>query len=165
MNGISMQQGIAGFARTVLVSGGLGLGRFGAGRRHRPGGAALRPVRLVPWDDPGGGPGGPFNSPGPPNWDWNICHTYHTVNWGQGNVDHLGWRESTAGQPGSRRAVVSPGHQGLRPLARLADRFWTGVDARSAPEAGVTQGLCHRPVAWFESRRPESLPRLRSPRP
>ena len=29
MNGISMEQGIAGFARTVLVSGGLGLAGLG----------------------------------------------------------------------------------------------------------------------------------------
>ena len=55
---------ISRFATTVLVSGGLGLG------------------------DEMGGYGGGFNTPadGRPNWDWNVCHTYHFVNYGQGKV-------------------------------------------------------------------------------
>jgi hypothetical protein len=47
-------------------------------------------------DDPGdemGGYGGGFNTPedGRLNWDWNVCHAYHYVNYGQGNVSPTIW--------------------------------------------------------------------------
>ena len=125
----------------------FGTGWFGAGRRHRPGGAALRPVRLMPWGRPRRWARRPIQLPRPPELGLeHLPHLLHgQLGSGQCLSDHLGWRESTAGQPGSRRAVLSPGHQGLRPLAlaRLADRFWTRVEARSAPETRLTQGICY----------------------
>jgi hypothetical protein len=106
MNGISMQQGIAGFARTVLVSGGLGLAGLGLVAGTAQAAPPSGPYAWCPGDDPGGGPGGPFNSPGPPNWDWNICHTYYTVNWGQGNVSLTIWDGENP--PPDNRGPVGP---------------------------------------------------------
>ncbi|MFI5506255.1 hypothetical protein ACIA48_02215 [Mycobacterium sp. NPDC051804] len=64
------------------------------------------PRTWCPGDDPGGGPGGPFNSPGPPNWDWNICHTFYIVNWGQGNVGPMIW--DGPNPPPDNRGPVGP---------------------------------------------------------
>jgi len=79
------------FATTALVSGALGLAGLGLGAGVAQAAPPSGPYNWCPGDDPGGGPGGPFNSPGPPNWDWNVCHTFYTVNWGQGNVSLTIW--------------------------------------------------------------------------
>ncbi|MET0451471.1 MAG: hypothetical protein ABW137_06510 [Mycobacterium sp.] len=69
---------------TALVSGALGLAGLGLGAGIAQAGG---PYQWCPGDDPGGYGGG-FNTPadGRPNWDWNVCHTFHYVNYGQGNV-------------------------------------------------------------------------------
>lgn len=48
------------------------------------------PYHWCPGDDPRGGPGGPFVT-SPPNWDWDVCHTYYVVPGGQGNVSAGIW--------------------------------------------------------------------------
>jgi hypothetical protein len=102
----TVKRGIAALATTLALSGGLGLMGMGmlAGPAHAapPGG----PYTWCPGDDPGGGPGGPFNSPGPPNWDWKICHTFYTVNWGQGNVSPTIW--DGVNPPPDNRGTVGP---------------------------------------------------------
>ena len=80
---------ISRFATTVLVSGGLGLAGLGlgAGVAHATG-----PYQWCPGDDKGGYGGG-FNTPGDatPIWDWNVCHTYHYVDYGKGNASPTVW--------------------------------------------------------------------------
>ena len=80
-----MKSTITGLATAVLVSGGLGLAtlELGAGIAHADG--AYQPRQWCPGDDPRGEPGGAFVT-SPPNWDWNVCHTYYIVPAGQGNV-------------------------------------------------------------------------------
>lgn len=73
---IATKRGIAILTTALAVSGGLGLAGLGLAHAAPPTG----PYTWCPGDDPGGGPGGPFNSPGPPNWDWSVCHTFYTVN-------------------------------------------------------------------------------------
>ena len=76
---------ITRFATTVLVSAGLGLATvgFGAGVAEAK---AYEPRHWCPGDDPRGEPGGAFVT-SPPNWDWNVCHTYYIVPFGHGNVN------------------------------------------------------------------------------
>lgn len=69
-------------ATTVLVSGGLSLAGLGLGAGIAQAGGARN---WCPGDDPRGEPGGAFTT-SPPNWDWNVCHTYYIVPAGQGNV-------------------------------------------------------------------------------
>jgi hypothetical protein len=82
---------ISRFATTVVVSGGMGLAVLGLGAGIGLAAPPAGPYTWCPGDDPGGGPGGPFNSPGPPNWDWNVCHSWYSVNFGQGNVSPTIW--------------------------------------------------------------------------
>lgn len=72
--------GVAG----AMALAGLG---FGAGAANATG-----PYTWCPGDDMGGYGGG-FNTPADarPNWDWGICHSYHYVNAGQGNVSSTVW--------------------------------------------------------------------------
>jgi hypothetical protein len=79
------------FATTLMVSGGLGIALLGlsAGSGHAQDGGR----QWCPGDDPRGGPGGPFVT-SPPNWDWNVCHTYWIVQAGQGNVSPGIWADS-----------------------------------------------------------------------
>ena len=102
----SMKQGIAGLATTLLLFGGLGLAVLGLGAGTAQAAPPSGPYTWCPGDDPGGGPGGPFNSPGPPNWDWNVCHTFYTVNWGQGNVSLTIWDGENP--PPDNRGPVGP---------------------------------------------------------
>lgn len=94
-------------AATALVFGalsaaaGIGLG-LGTAEAAPPSG----PYTWCPGDDPRGGPGGPFVSPGPPNWDWSVCHTYYTVNWGQGNVSLTIW--DGPNPPADNRGPILP---------------------------------------------------------
>jgi len=69
-------------ATTAVVSAGLSLAGLavGAGVAHAGG-----PRQWCPGDDPRGEPGGAFVT-SPPDWDWNVCHTYYIVPAGQGNV-------------------------------------------------------------------------------
>ena len=85
-----------------------GLALAGTGLVAVPAAAAppTGPYTWCPGDDPAGGPGGPFTSPGPPNWDWNICHTFYTVNWGQGNVSPTIWDGENP--PPDSRGPVGP---------------------------------------------------------
>ena len=36
---------------------------------------------------------------GRPNWDWNSCHSYHYVNYGQGNVSPTIWEGANPPPP------------------------------------------------------------------
>jgi len=76
-------------ATTALVAGGLGLASMGLGAGIANAGG---PYSWCPGDDMGGYGGG-FNTPidARPNWDWNVCHTFHYVNRGQGNVSSTVW--------------------------------------------------------------------------
>ena len=94
------------FAMTALVSGALGLAGLGLGAGIAAAAPPSGPYTWCPGDDPGGGPGGPFNSPGPPNWDWNVCHTWYSVNWGQGNVSLTIW--DGPNPPPDNRGPVGP---------------------------------------------------------
>ena len=80
---------IARVVTTLVVTGGLGLAGLGLGAGVANAGG---PYQWCPGDD-AGGYGGGFNTPADarPNWDWNICHTYHYVNPGQGNVSSTVW--------------------------------------------------------------------------
>jgi hypothetical protein len=84
-----MQRSMIRSAAGVVVCGGLGLATVGLGA----GVAHALPDGPYTWcpgqtrnahnPGPGGGPA----SPGPSvQWDWNVCHTYWIVSWGQGNV-------------------------------------------------------------------------------
>ncbi len=77
-------------AAIVVVSAGLGLAAVGLGvpPAHADGARTW-----CPGDDPRGGPGGPFVT-SPPNWDWNVCHTFYIVPAGQGNVSPGIWADS-----------------------------------------------------------------------
>ena len=97
---------VSRFATTVLVSGGLCLAGLGMGLGTAQAAPPSGPYTWCTGDDPGGGPGGPFNSPGPPNWDWNVCHTFYTVNWGQGNVSLTIW--DVENPPPDNRGPVGP---------------------------------------------------------
>ena len=100
------KHGIVKLTTTLALTGVIGLvaaGSFAAPVYAAPPGG---PYTWCPGDDPGGGPGGPFNSPGPPNWDWNICHTFFTVNWGQGNVSPTIW--DGLNPPPDNRGPVGP---------------------------------------------------------
>lgn len=76
-------------ATTVLVSAALGAAAVGLGAGVAQ---AAGPYQWCPGDDLGGFGGG-FNTPADarPNWDWNVCHSYHYVNPGQGNVSATVW--------------------------------------------------------------------------
>jgi hypothetical protein len=83
-----MQHGIARFASTVLVSGGLGLAGLGlaAGTAHADG-----PYGPKTWC-----PGQSLWITGnhvtnPVVWDNSVCHTYYIVDFGQGNVAQNVW--------------------------------------------------------------------------
>jgi hypothetical protein len=80
---------VSRLATTVLLSGGFGLAGLGlgAGIAHAEG-----PYQWCPGDDPGGYQGA-FNSPADarPNWDWGVCHTYHWLRPGRGNVSSTIW--------------------------------------------------------------------------
>ncbi len=86
---MATMNGTLRLAAMVLVSGGLALAclTLGTGAAHAAG-----PYQWCPGDEPGGYGGG-FNSPADarPNWDWNVCHSYHYVNRGQGNVSSTVW--------------------------------------------------------------------------
>ena len=76
-----MRVAIAGVAAAAaLTAGAMG---FGAGTAYADG--------AHHWC-----PGDPKNMPYVPNpgldWDWNVCHTWYSANYGQGNV-------TIAGQP------------------------------------------------------------------
>ncbi|WP_155763574.1 hypothetical protein [Mycobacterium asiaticum] len=70
------------FATILLASAGFGFAVLGPGT-----GVAYADGERhwCPGDDPRGEPGGAFIT-SPPNWDWNVCHTYYIVPAGQGNV-------------------------------------------------------------------------------
>jgi hypothetical protein len=97
---------ISRFATAVVMSGGLGLAVLGLGESIAQAADPTGPYNWCPGDDPGGGPGGPFNSPGPPNWDWGICHTWYSVNYGQGNVSPTIW--DGPNPPADNRGPVGP---------------------------------------------------------
>ena len=97
---------VSRFATTVLVSVGLCLAVLGLGAGTAQAAPPSGPYTWCPGDDPRGGPGGPFVSPGPPNWDWSVCHTYYTVNWGQGNVSLTIWDGDNP--PPDNRGPVGP---------------------------------------------------------
>ena len=102
---------ISRFAMALLVAGGLGVAGFGM---------AAGTARAEPGGWPGcDNPGGPCHwCPGdeaphtgnhitdPVVWDWNICHTYYTVNWGQGNVSLTIWDGENP--PPDNRGPVGP---------------------------------------------------------
>lgn len=75
----AMARGMVRLAAAALVFGGLGVVGLGpvAGTAQADG-----PHRWCPGD--------PKNMPYVPNdtldWDWNICHTWFSANYGQGNV-------------------------------------------------------------------------------
>jgi hypothetical protein len=48
------------------------------------------PYSWCPGDARTGGPGLPFFT-NPPNWDWNVCHSYYIVQAGKGNVAPSIW--------------------------------------------------------------------------
>jgi len=54
-----------------------------------------------------GGYGGGFNIPadGTSNWDWIVCHTYHFVNYGQGNASPTVWYGDN---PATSGALAAP---------------------------------------------------------
>ena len=81
---------VSRLAMTMLVAGGMGLTSLGLGTGVAE--ATSGPYTWCPGDDLGGWGGG-FNTPANarPNWDWNVCHTYHYVNDGQGNVSATVW--------------------------------------------------------------------------
>ena len=81
---------IARLAITTLVCAGVTSAGVGVGAGTA--GAASGPHTWCPGDEVGGYGGG-FNTPadGRPTWDWNVCHTYHYVNSGQGNVSSTVW--------------------------------------------------------------------------
>lgn len=76
---------ISRWTTVAVAAGGLGLAGvgFGAGIGQA---APYEPRYWCPGDDPRGEPGGAFVT-SPPNWDWNVCHTYYIVPYGQGNVN------------------------------------------------------------------------------
>ena len=84
-----MKRRIARAATTLFVAVGLVLAglTLGAGVAHAGG-----PYQWCPGDHKGGFGGG-FNTPADakPKWDWGVCHTYHYVNYGQGNVSPTVW--------------------------------------------------------------------------
>lgn len=79
---------ISRLAMPIFVACGVGMTGLGFGA----GIAQADNYTWCPGDDVGGYGGG-FNTPadGRPNWDWNVCHTYSYVNYGQGNVSPTVW--------------------------------------------------------------------------
>ena len=94
----------ARFATTVVATAGLSLAGLGLGAGIANAGG---PYQWCPGDE-AGGYGGGFNTPADarPNWDWNICHTFYTVNWGQGNVSPTIWDGENP--PPDSRGPVGP---------------------------------------------------------
>ena len=112
-----MKRGTAGLATIALLFGGLGLAGFGlaAGAAQAEPGFAPQyhgpvfaggPYQWCPGQDKGGF-GGAFNTPGPPNWDWGVCHTYYVVQDGQGNVSPSIWEGDNP--PAPRTPGCAPG--------------------------------------------------------
>jgi hypothetical protein len=96
-NLLSMKRLMAALATTVLLSGGVvGVVGISAGTgQAQPGPAPQRAWPGCPDDHPEGPchwcPGDPTVQTGnlrvnPVVWDWNVCHTYWYVPFGQGNV-------------------------------------------------------------------------------
>jgi hypothetical protein len=79
----TLRRGIVGLATIVLVSGGLGLAGLGlaAGTAQADN---LGPFQWCPGQsmDKPTGPGHDIA------WDWSVCHTWYTVDYGKGNVSH-----------------------------------------------------------------------------
>lgn len=93
---------LAVLATAALVPNGIAVA---AGSNHADSG----PYQWCPGDDRGGFGGG-FNSPADaaPDWDWNTCHTYSYVDYGQGNVSPTVW-EGVGEPPASTRLPCAPG--------------------------------------------------------
>jgi hypothetical protein len=87
----------------VLVSGVVGLAVSGAGIANAGG-----PYQWCP-GQPRGGYGGALNTPGPPNWDWSVCHTYYVVPVGQGNASPSIWADSPPPPPPRQPWTPLPG--------------------------------------------------------
>src|SRR6201996_698022 len=103
--GRAMKPGAARSATTVLVFGGLGLAALGLGAGSANAGG---PYQWCPGQDRHGY-GGAFNTPGPPNWDWNVCHTYYIVPDGQGNASPSIWADSPPPPPPRQPWTPLPG--------------------------------------------------------
>jgi hypothetical protein len=70
----------------ALLAVGIAAGYTGGGAQAAPGPVhAGGPYTWCPGNDRKGGPGQPFLT-NPPNWDWNVCHSYYVVQAGKGNV-------------------------------------------------------------------------------
>jgi hypothetical protein len=100
-----MKSRIARWATTAVLTGGLGLAGLGLGAGIANAGG---PYQWCPGQDRGGF-GGAFNTPGPPNWDWGVCHTYYIVPMGQGNVSPSIWADSAPPPPAPQPWTPLPG--------------------------------------------------------
>lgn len=77
---------ISKLATTTLATAGLGMAGLTLGSGEA---GATGPYHWCPGDDPKG-QFGELEYP-PVIWDWNVCHTYHMVDVGSGNVSPVIW--------------------------------------------------------------------------
>ena len=107
MTNTTMKRRCVGLTLAALACAGLGLAPGLAGIAQATPGFAPQ-YHWCPGDDPRGGPGGPFVT-SPPNWDWNVCHTYWVVPSGQGNVSPGIWEGDAPPPPAPQPWTPLPG--------------------------------------------------------
>jgi hypothetical protein len=128
MKGVSMNRMIAGFATTLLVSGGIAAAGLGAGTAHADdwcspaamiGGICYGPNHWCPGDSL-------FHLTqnhvyNPVRWDMNICHTWYYVAPDAGNVAQGIWDGANPPPP---QAPPEPAPPGLPPPPGMCWNMW-----------------------------------------